>query len=995
MRGVSAPLISPVLVGRDQELRELLDALELALGGQPSIVLLGGEAGVGKTRLVEEARRRAEERGARVLIGACVELSGDGIPLAALVDALRTLSRSTPEHELDALLGPARAELARLLPELGPADGPRPAANASGLGQLLELVLGLVGRLADERPLVLVLEDLQWADRSTLELAALLVRGLRHAPVLLVLTYRSDEVHRGHPLRTLVTGWERVRTVRRLQLERFARDGVAAQLRGILGDAPREHLVDQVYERSEGNAFLVEEILGAVRSGADPDYLPPSLRDVLLARTERLSAPAQEVLRTVSAAGRWVSDPLLAAVSTMDDDTRHAALRETVDHHLLVIDDSGRGFAFRHALARAAVYDDALPGERVGLHTAYGEALAADGALASADAPLAASLAFHWNAAHDLPRALEASIEAGRQVAGARAAAEAAQHFERALELWPRVPDAEERTGIDHIEALDLAARAAFAAGEPERTISLLDEALREAADGEAPERCAMLLGWRALALNERGRPEDAATTFDRAVALLDPDRPSVERATLLAWQTRALMRRSRQREAEEVGTQAVAAARAAAARSQEADALVSLGCAQVFELRPEGWASLEAGLALAEEIGDDETALRARINLADSLQALGHYEQSATVSSAGLADAQRVGLSRVMGAYLTNNLAEALISLGRWDEAQRVLDDALAGGVAGVVGSGLRELRASIALHRGRDDAAQLDVRDAKRILGGSDEAQYSQPLAFLEAELLRRRGDLAGARDVVSASLAGDAASFAGRYAAPLLWLGVRVEGDAGQAARDARQPLPAGVLDRAAELCRLFGSLVVDSAVLRGYIALATAELTRVASAGDVETWRAAVAACEEAGEPHQHGYALLRLAEAAVAGGDRDAAADAVRRGLTLVEPLRSTLVEEELRSLARRARLPLAPQAAEAAPEADGEPFGLTDRERDVLDLVAAGRTNGQIAQVLFISPKTVSVHVSNILGKLGVSGRVEAAAVAHRLGLLREPAQER
>ena len=282
----------PVFVGRDAELATLTTALESAVAGTPTVVLLGGEAGVGKTRLVEEAAARARAAGARVLAGSCVELGGEGLPFGPLAHALRSLMRDTSPEQLDALLGPGalgvRARAARPRPGRRAPHGaarPRAARRACSSSSL-----GVIERLAADRPLMFVIEDLHWADRSTLDLVALLVRALRAARVLVVVSFRSDELHRSHPLRPLVTGWERVRSVHRIELERFGREEVARQLAAILGAPPGARLVDLVHERSEGNAFLVEEILGAVQSGADPDQLPLSLRDVLLARVERLSA---------------------------------------------------------------------------------------------------------------------------------------------------------------------------------------------------------------------------------------------------------------------------------------------------------------------------------------------------------------------------------------------------------------------------------------------------------------------------------------------------------------------------------------------------------------------------------------------------------------------------------------------------------------------------------------------------------------------------------
>ena len=312
------------------------------------------------------------------------------------------------------MLAPAAPGLARLLPELSPnVAAPMPADGIQS-AQLLELVLGLLGRLSAARPVLLVLEDLHWADQSTLELVAFLVRSLRAVRVLLVGTYRSDELHRRHPLRPLLIGWERVRTVDRVELLRFQRDEVATQLAAILADEPRPGLVDLVFDRSGGNAYLVEELAGVIRRGGDPANLPPSLVDVLLSGMDSLSVAAQRLLRTAAVAGKRVPDRLLAEVAGLDEAELFAALREALESHLLVVDQSGRGYEFRHALTRDAIYEDMLPGERVRLHAAYGETLAREPGLAGEDTGVSAALAHHWYAALDLPRARLAASRPAR-----------------------------------------------------------------------------------------------------------------------------------------------------------------------------------------------------------------------------------------------------------------------------------------------------------------------------------------------------------------------------------------------------------------------------------------------------------------------------------------------------------------------------------------------------------------------------------------------------
>ncbi|HSK35478.1 MAG TPA: AAA family ATPase, partial [Actinomycetota bacterium] len=405
---MTTTLASPTFVGRTQELARLAAAGDRAAGGTPTAVLIGGEAGVGKTRLVGEVVAGARAAGATVLAGGCVELGGEGVPFAPLIEALRGFVRDLDEPGLARLApGQARAELARLLPELGPPGGPgageRPAFGGdpgpwSEQGRLFELLLGLLERLGAERPAVLVVEDLHWADRSTRDLLAFLVRNLRHGRLLLVLTYRSDELHRRHPLRPFLAELDRGRRVERLELARFGPAEVAAQLAGIQGAPVPAELAERIHARSGGNAFFVEELAAVAGTGGHADgELPPSLRDTLLARVELLAEPAQQVLRVAAAAGARVEHELLAEVAGLPEAELLAALREAVSAQVLLADAADGTYGFRHALVKEAVYTELLPGERTRLHARFAAALAARDT--AGDPGPAAELAWHWYAA--------------------------------------------------------------------------------------------------------------------------------------------------------------------------------------------------------------------------------------------------------------------------------------------------------------------------------------------------------------------------------------------------------------------------------------------------------------------------------------------------------------------------------------------------------------------------------------------------------------------
>ncbi len=991
---MGANVVSPVFIGRREELASLASLLDRVDDGEPAFALIGGEAGIGKTRLSRELAALAADREYCLLTGHCVELGGEGLPLAPLVDALRTLARTLPPGVLADVLGPAAPALSRLLPELGQViaaglAGPDRQASAApafaplagedvSKAQLLEHVLGMLGRLSDLRPVLLTVEDLHWADRSTLDLMAFLFRSLRQSRVMIMVTYRSDELHRRHPLRPLLTSWERDRSIARLDVSRFSKDEVAAQLGAILGSPPAPGVADTVYDRSGGNAYLVEELAGAVAAGGDPADLPPSLGDVLLSRVDSLGAATQKLLRTASAAGQAVPEPLLAEVAGLGDAELYAALREAVDNHLLVVDPSGHGYAFRHALTRDAVYEDMLPGERVRLHAAYGAALERDPALGGGEAD-AAALAYHWYAALDLPRALTASVDAAVRALTAGAPAEALRLLERALEIWPRVPDAEERTGLDRVNVSRLAANAAYRYGALDRAQSLLGDALAElpqpsdagGQEGEADTagadgghaRRALLLTRYAVVQRDASAPGEAMVTMRQALALLPPDQVTRTHAVVLAALAGAQLRSDDMAGAEQTARRALEAARAAGAAEAEADAAITLGCATAYlDAAEEGLASLRDGLriavalaeqagqhgqhgrtavadhaALAEqsELGGSErsmVALRGYINLSDVLELLGRHAEAMEVARAGTALATRAGMSRTLGSYLIHNTADPLLRLGRWQEVDELTAGALAALPEGVFSAILHALRADLAAMRGLYDEAARELRETRRIVGDTRDLQFILAMRFTAAMIALGRGDIAAARTTVLEGLPGAGAPEGARFAWPLVWLGMRLEADDATRYRDRHEPVPAELTARCAALGQFAARLWTPSPAWSAYRELVTAERSRADGHDTPANWTAAVAAWERAEDPYLLSYCLLRLAEAGIAAGDRDAAGQAVRRCYTLARGLEAEPVAAEARALARRARLPL-PDDSELA--ASGQP-GRADGHGDTV-----------------------------------------------------------
>jgi DNA-binding CsgD family transcriptional regulator len=984
-------------VGRAEELARLRELLARAADGRPLVALVGGEAGVGKTRLVEQLAATARGQGVRVLAGGCVPLGEEGLPLAPVTQALGGLASDLDPGELAAVAGPARGELGRLLPELagsGEAATSTAVAGASQ-GRLFELLLGMVQRLAATAPLLLVMEDLHWADRSTRNLVAFLAAALRSGRVLVLCTFRSDELDRLHPLRGLLGELGRNRRVQRLELPRFSRAEVAEQLSGLLGAEVPARLVQDVYARSGGNPFFAEELVRAgAGAGPGPGVLPPSLQEVLLTRVVRLDRSTQRLLRVAAAAGPGATQPLLAVVAGMGEAALLDSLHEAVDQQLLVPEPGGEGYVFRHALLAEAVYSELLAGERVRLHSALAGALEAGLEAGDAPASRAARLAYHWAAAGDQPRALAASIAAASAAERVHAFAEAQLQLERVLGLWDRVPDAEQRAGADRVALLARCAEVAYAAGDPARAAELVRQALPLVDEVRQPQRAGLL--YEQLARCLRSLRDPAALGEQQQAVRLVPPTPSPERARVLGSLAQLLVLVDRFAEVREVAEEAVAIARQVGARAEEANARMALGAA-LGNLgdADAGLAEGQAAVRLARQTDDVILALRAIVGHSDGLLAASRMDEAATVALDGIQQARRLGLVRGNGPVLACNATEALLALGRWDEAERVSRQGLETAPLDAASAALPLLRAALELGRGDLDRAEARLRTVRRLLPTPiPEAQMAGPLFCGLAELALCRGDLEHARQVVAEAV--PLVQGNPRYAAPVYALGLRVEADLAELARarHPRQPAPddataVGLLERLAQADQ--GPAAAGLPELAAWHALGLAEQTRQLGPSDPAAWVAAAAEWERLGQPYRVAYAWFRQAEALLATGDRDTAAAVLGRAAAITGRLGARPLDTEVQALARRARLNLAPHAgapaAAAGAPTPAEQLGLTPREAEVLALVAAGRSNRQIAQALFISPKTVGVHVSNLLAKLGVAGRVEAAAVAHRLGL--------
>jgi DNA-binding CsgD family transcriptional regulator/tetratricopeptide (TPR) repeat protein len=1018
-----------------------------------------GEAGIGKTHLVTALADEAGARGFRVLAGACLQL-GSTVAYLPFAEMLRDAVRGLSDAERAALLGPGGEVVEPLLGfgRVGPAN---PAGAAQPLAtrieasaelarlQMFESLLRMTERMAARAPLLVVLEDLQWADRASLDLLLFLARNLRDAPILLVMTVRT----RGggslpEVAAALTADLERIARVERLELGPLGQAATGAMLASLLGRQPDPELVARIQQRAGGNPLFAAELLswsegGGTWSGATP----PRLRDLVAARMAGLPAEAHEVLRLASAAGRMVDDELLVQATGLDAPVVRAGIRAAIAEGLLVPARAavGDGYAFRHDLVREAVAAELLPGERARLHEAFALALAS-GKARTVDP---AELAYHWDAAGEPARALQAHIAAGlaaREVFGFQAAQ---AHFDRALELWPLVPAADDLTAFDRVDLAQAAAAAAAMAGDHERAIELERGVVADLGIDSGDPRVVAALERMRRSMWESGDSAGALAEAERAAGVVDAG-VSRARASVLAHLAGLYLYTGDLRRARATSITALEVAAAAGAREEQALAGGVLGWSLMYAGRVEDALGLiRLGAAAADGIGEIRGRALAADHLSRALEMAGLLDEAAAAALAGVELCRASGLGRTYGALITATAARCLLALGRAGEGVRVAEDGLAvgpvgpGHVAALVAVALgamaedrvadaeaalrgaaavgiaRDLDVSgwmtvaemaVALRRGEPERAIAVVRTlsgARSSDGGVDDAGSGVPLVILGASVgpLLRLGAGALADMVMLRRATSSHAAGSGHVAAA----GTEVAGTVGAPAAPAstgasEASAGAGSSPDRVQLTRLLRYLDRHEQLRSAQgpeLAVATAELARADDpSGEtaVRAWRAALDAEASAASrwPALRAYADLRLAEAVVlAPGGRSEAASLVRDGIRAAAAGGYRALEADLRLLARRARLVIdAPAdgqddaAREPGPEAPAPPLGLTEREVEVLRLVAAGLTNREIGERLYISPKTASVHVSAILGKLGVDGRLEAALVAQQLGLV-------
>ena len=991
MDGVAQP--SRTLVGRDAELTEIASLLGVRSSeGEPtatpsltpnhahSHVVLSGDAGVGKTRLLMELRDLAQAEGWRVVAGHCLDFGDSALPYLPFSEVLGRLEAELPE--LVAKVAYEHPALSRLRPGRrvmnADADGAEPETSDSlDRADLFTAVHALLEAAAGLGPLLVVVEDCHWADQSTRDLLSFLFSRSFDGPVEVVASYRSDDLHRRHPLRRQVAEWSRVRGVGRIQLSPLADDDVrrlVAQL-APLGLTDRE--LEAIVGRAEGNAFFVEELVGAT---ADLSYgLPDDLADVLLVRLDRLDDHARQAVRVASVAGRKVAHDLLAVTSGLAGPQLEEALRKAVEMNVLVAGD-GR-YSFRHALLGEAVYDDLLPGERVRLHAEYAAALA-DGRAAGT----AAELARHARLANDLDAALAAAIRAGDEAAAVGGPDEAAQHYQQALELLAD-PGRRERFAGDVSKIAVAAAVAVTNAGQPARAAKLIAEQLAVLPADASPAARSRMLAARADALFVTEPDEDPLSVSQQAVDLLPEDATGL-RAKVLSIHARILSGYGRYDDAQAVGLDALAVAERLDLHELVSDIVTTLSGLKKAGPKEGLRTALADAVERAVATGAVHAELRARHFMGRSYQDWAEYADAERWFRSAMDTAVAAGIPWAPYGFEGRwQLSWVLYVTGKWDEVLELTE--VSGEHAPPVLAGLLEsVRLLVLAGRGEPTAARA------RGLRQHWEQEGSVAIHSAAAELAdaARSDDPHAVIDVYT-----DVVALLGRIWHE--WFSARIRLAATTAAAVADRMPKLSAAERASYLEEVERLHSDGHTVLqkysdpsghwgpegRAWMKRLDAETLRVrwlagtdAPPQDVlvEAWREAEQLYADMGHVYELAAVRTTLAGILRATGDTAGARDVGDAAREVARALGAQPLLDELRSL------------GSTPSRADGPSDTLTAREAEILALVAEGRSNGEIGKQLFISAKTVSVHVSNILGKLGASGRTEAAAIAHRRGLL-------
>jgi DNA-binding CsgD family transcriptional regulator/tetratricopeptide (TPR) repeat protein len=964
---------SAAFVGRGAELARLRRAWDSVRGGRSELVLAGGEAGVGKTRLMRQFVSGITPSSVRVLWGECIDLHEGGLPYAPFRQALRSSAADQADTVFAGAVRAAGPDLAMLLPSLGDAGATIDDEQIRRV-RLFEALFDLLRRLGAHKPVLFVIEDAHWADDTTLDLVTFLSRNLSDSPILLLLTFRPDLVGANPAVREFLASRAGRTVTDQFTVNGFEEHELADYLAQLIDAEPRPAFVTEVARRSNGNPLFVQEIIAADRAGTG---VPPSLKQLLLSRTTGLPAEVRNVLRIAAVAGHAIPYDVLQTVSGRSPAELTKALRHAIDADVLVEDPTIGGYAFRHALLQEALYSDLLVHERQALHHSYANALLGR----SNDEPLVmGAVAAHWDKAGDLERALPAYVKAAEAAKQAFSFADVERYLSRAYELWSDVPDAEALTFLSHRHLANRLIDAAVMVEDDTAAVAVARDALAMVDAARDRNATAVQRGQLSRALWFNGEETKALDEILAAVELLD-DEPSVEHARVLAWRAMLVAFHGGYRDSRALAELTLDTAIQAGAPRTYRSALATYGSvlARQGEL-DRGWRFIDDAELLARKRTDADEIMRIFLLRGRVLQAYGRWADARDNYAEGISEAAKYGMTRRYVWRFHVLAARMLFLQGRWDDATAEIYQAREHT------AGRQAALPPLLIATGEfDTAAEFFARQPTR--WRSDGTGLLQ-IPEGPVELAVWQGQFPEARERYEHGLRLVAGSEELMPEARLCVAALHGEADAVASAPDGADE---GTLARATELIRRLRSLGAARPprpdgfgnVLAALVAAGEAEYLRLRGSNRPNAWADAARRWDDLEMPYPAAYARMRQGEAMLAQGDTTRAQELLASADATAAALGAAPLSEAVRAAQTAAGIatPVRTDGDRGAARDTTSAFGLTEREREVAGVLAQGLSNREIAERLFIAEGTASVHVSRILRKLGVTSRGQAIAL--------------
>ena len=981
-------------IGREAQLQELGQWVEQARGGESVVAFLVGDAGIGKSRLVREARARFAAADDVVMVGHGVELAGGELPYGVVADSLRCLVRDLGADQVAAAAGAAVPALAALCPALGP--GADSSVDRAGL---LPAFVTLVEGLAADRLVWLVIEDLHWADVSSQDLLGYLVRVVGQRQLLTLVTVRSHDPSTDPDVFDLVARLSALDGVSVLTLERLTDDDVAT-LASELSEAGDQDRVDRIVVLSQGNPLVVEQLIGAGHLGSGG-----SVSETLLAptvtRLRRLDADTRRLVELASLAEGHLAPRLLRVAfhaEGVDDASFDPAARTALEAQLLRWDGATRSYTFPHALLRWAVETEMQPTDRAEGHRRWAEVLEA---AVGSDPELLTAAAHHWSETDDDARAFHAALRAADHADQLHAWVEVTTLLRRALTLWDWVPEPEAAVGGGRDRLVARFVQSAGLGNRRDRAFEALDTELRRPQSASLPslDRLALRCLWSMFG-GEHDLPADRAVIREACARRQE----FLSAEALPAYAIPVLWRLGWDEgyDAPDLSLRLHERALELAFTAGTAQHVIAAVGNLTLDYSKQG--AFDEGFAMCDRVtastDDDRFARSIDLQREELLHFYGDFPAALAITERELAQMPSPHLDPAAWQYALHTQFRNLVALGRWVDANQVYERAVQFGISDENRTNLQlhALGTLLACRQGDVDLATERAGETRALCRPAPDGLAHDLtrlidvdgdvhgwVAHVEAEVTAMRGDLEEALQQLVPMM-----NLLGLEARgpdwPVVCAAARVAADLGQrggahAGGTIEVETALAAIGRAARLLPRTGWRYA------AYHAQTTADLARCRGADRPHTWRDVAAAWQELGDVHLWGWAELRLAAALVEEGDRDSARDALAEAGAISEDLGAAPLRSRVVDLARRSRITTGLDDERSRGE-PGKLAALTARELEVLVHLARGRTNGEVAAALYISPKTASVHVSRILAKLGVTSRAKAAAIAYEEGLL-------